>query len=107
VKMNTLYFEVPIMLIGLMNLTITLNNIYMQSRGTVQVETKKTMFALSFISSSLGIILGIINKQWFILLSASNYILQITCILYLINTMQRKPDAKCLERNQLIRKLNA
>ena len=70
----------------------------MQSRGTVQVETKKTMFALSFISSSLWIILGIINKQWFMFLSAINHILQITCILYLINTMQRKRDAKHLQR---------
>jgi len=91
--MNTLYFEIPIMMISLISLPITLNNIYMQSRGTVQVETKKTMFALSFISSSLWIVLGIINKQWFMFLSASNHILQITCILYLINTMQRRRDA--------------
>ena len=71
----------------------------MQSRGMVQIETKKTMFALSFISSSLWIVLGIINKQWFMLLSASNHILQIICILYLINTMQRKRNAKKLQRN--------
>ena len=91
------------MMISLINLPITLNNIYMQSRGTVQVETKKTMFALSCISSSLWIILGIINRQWFMLLSASNNILQMTCILYLINSMQRKRDANYLERNKLIR----
>ena len=96
--MNTLYLEIPIMMISLINLPITLNNIYMQSRGAVQVETKKTMFALSIISSCLWIILGIINKQWFMLLSASNNILQLTCILYLINTMQRKRDAKHLQR---------
>jgi len=104
--MNTLYFEIPIMMISLISLPITLNNIYMQSRGTVQVGTKKTMFALSFISSSLWITLGIITKQWFILLSASNNILQTTCILYLINIMQRRRDATCFERNQLLRKIN-
>jgi hypothetical protein len=87
---NTIYFEIPIMAISLISLPVTLNNIFMQSRHKVVVGTKKTMFVLQLLSSSLWITLGVMNKQWFMLLSASNNIVQTLCILYVIDCMNKE-----------------
>jgi len=91
---NTIYFEVPIMAISLISLPVTLNNLYMQSRGTVVVGTNKAMFFLQFLSSSLWITLGIITKQWFMLLAATNNIVHTICILYVIDCLNKNLEAR-------------
>jgi hypothetical protein len=78
------------MAISLISLPVTLNNIYMQTKHKVSVGTKKTMFVLQLFSSSLWITLGVMNKQWFMLLSASNNIVQTICILYLISELNNE-----------------
>jgi len=79
--LNTLVFEIHIMIICLVSLPVTLNNVYMQSKGKVVVGTKKTMFVWQLISGSLWITLGVLTKQWFMLLSALYNIFQTFCIL--------------------------
>ena len=92
--MNTIYFEVPIMAISLISLPVTLNNLYMQSKGTVVVGTNRAMFFLQLLSSSLWITLGIITKQWFMLLAATNNIVQTICILYVIDRLNKNIEAQ-------------
>jgi len=96
---NTIYFEVPIMTISLISLPVTLNNLYMQSKRTVVVGTNKTMFVMQLLSSALWVTLGVITKQWFMLLAASNNIVQTICILYVIDRLnkdieERKNDSE-------------
>ena len=92
--MNTIYFEVPIMAISLISLPVTLNNLYMQSKGTVVVGTNRAMFFLQLLSSILWITLGIITKQWFMLLAATNNIVQTICILYVIDRLNKNIEAR-------------
>ena len=91
---NTIYLEVPIMAISLISLPVTLNNLYMQSRRTVAVGTNKAMFVLQLFSSGLWITLGVLTKQWFMLLAASNNVVQTICILYVIDRLNKERLAK-------------
>jgi len=92
--LNTIYLEVPIMAISLTSLPVTLNNLYMQSKGTSVEGTNKAMFVLQLLSSILWITLGVLTKQWFMLLAASNNIVQTICILYIINRLNKNREAR-------------
>jgi len=83
--MQDIFLEVPIMIISLISLPMVLNDIYKQYYKLSAVRTKKTIFIMQFMSSSMWIILGVMNKQWFMLLSATNNILQTMTILYYIH----------------------
>jgi len=92
--LNTIYLEVPIMAISLTSLPVTLNNLYMQSKRTSVEGTNKAMFVLQLLSSILWITLGVLTKQWFMLLAASNNIVQTICILYIINRLNKNRKAR-------------
>jgi hypothetical protein len=83
--MQDIFLEVPIMIISLISLPIVLVDIYKQYYHKSIVSTKKTLFIMQLISSSMWIILGVMNKQWFMLLSATNNILQSIVILFYIH----------------------
>jgi len=83
--MQDIFLEVPVMIISLLSLPIVLNDIYKQYYKLSAVRTKKTLFIMQFMSSSMWIILGVMNKQWFMLLLATNNILQTMTILYYIH----------------------
>jgi len=46
------------------------------------------MFVLQLLSSALWVTLGVMTKQWFMLLAASNNIVQTICILYVRSSQQ-------------------
>jgi len=83
--MQDIFLEVPIMIISLISLPIVLVDIYKQYYHKSIVSTKKTLFIMQLISSLMWIILGVMNKQWFMLLSATNNILQSIVILFYIH----------------------
>jgi len=54
---------------------------------------------MQLLSSALWVTLGVITKQWFMLLAASNNIVQTICILYVIDRLnkdieERKNDSE-------------
>jgi len=91
---NTIYFEVPITAISLTSLPVTPNNLYVQSKGTIVEGTNKAMFVLQLLSSISWITLGVLTKQWFMLLAASNNIVQTICILYIIDRLNKNREAR-------------
>jgi len=55
------------------------------------------MFVLQLLSSALWVTLGVMTKQWFMLLAASNNIVQTICILYVIDRLNK--DIKARKNN--------
>jgi len=90
--MQDIFLEIPILLISLFSLPIVLNDIYMQYKGNSVVCTKKTLFIMQFISSSFWITLGIMNKQWFMLLSSTNNIIQTMSIIYYVSRIREQRE---------------
>ena len=88
--MQDIFLEIPILVIALFSLPLVLNDIYMQYTGRSVVSTKKTLFIMQFMSSMLWITLGVMNKQWFMLLSATNNIIQIVLIIYYVHRINEK-----------------
>ena len=89
-RMQDIFLEVPILVIALFSLPLVLNDIYMQHKGNSNVSTKKSLFIMQFTSSILWISLGIMNKQWFMLLSATNNIIQVVLIIYYVHRIQER-----------------
>ena len=90
--MQDIFLEIPILLISLFSLPIVLNDIYMQYKDKSVVCTKKTLFIMQFISSSFWITLGIMNKQWFMLLSSTNNIIQTMSIIYYVSRIREQRE---------------
>ena len=88
--MQDIFLEIPILVILLFSLPLVLNDIYMQYKGRSTISTKKNLFIMQFTSSMMWITLGIMNKQWFMLLSATNSIIQIVLIIYYVHCINEK-----------------